>query len=273
MIQSAKRNVRALVYLAKAKGITHIVFSPGSRNAPLVIGFANDPHFSCFAVHDERSAAFVALGMAQATGKPVIICCTSGSAAVNYYPAIVEAFYQKVPLVALTADRPSAWMDQGDGQTIRQENLFENHINYQCNLYKDVDDRELQVYNERVINEALNTAILTNGPVHINAPFKEPLYDTVTDAEDDFKCIDQVHIKPEVNASWAELGEKWKNARKKIVLIGQHKQLAGFNELLTQLNDDSAVLTLTESTSNVQIPNSIGGIDKVINTVGEAEKA
>ena len=134
MIQSAKRNVRALVFLAKAKGIKHVVFSPGSRNAPLVIGFANDPHFKCITVHDERSAAFVALGMAQASSMPVIICCTSGSAAANYYPAIAEAFYQKVPLVALTADRPSEWVDQGDGQTIRQENLFDNHINYHLRI-------------------------------------------------------------------------------------------------------------------------------------------
>ncbi len=172
MIQSAKRNVRALVHIAQAKGITHVVFSPGSRNAPFVIGFTNNPHFTCITVHDERSAAFVAMGIAQATQTPVIVCCTSGSAAVNFYPAIAEAFYQQIPLIALTADRPSEWVDQGDGQTIRQENVFANHINSACNLYKDVDDRELQIYNERVINEALNTALFTNGPVHINAPFR-----------------------------------------------------------------------------------------------------
>ncbi len=273
MIQSAKRNVRALVHIAQAKGITHVVFSPGSRNAPFVIGFTNNPHFTCITVHDERSAAFVAMGIAQATQTPVIVCCTSGSAAVNFYPAIAEAFYQQIPLIALTADRPSEWVDQGDGQTIRQENVFANHINYACNLYKDVDDRELQIYNERVINEALNTALFTNGPVHINAPFQEPLYDTVEASDDHFKLIEQVHIKPEVQASWAELGKRWQEARKKIVLIGQHRQVEGLQELFIALNQDPGVLIFTESTSNVQIPDSIGGIDKVINTISETEKA
>ncbi len=273
MIQSAKRNVRALVFLAKAKGITHVVFSPGSRNAPLIIGFTNDPHFTCLTVHDERSAAFVALGIAQATAKPVLMCCTSGSAAVNYYPGIVEAFYQQIPIIAVTADRPSEWIDQGDGQTIRQNNLFANHINYSCTLYKDVDDRELEINNERILNEALNTAFLSSGPVHINMPFEEPLYNHVENATDSFKLIEQIHIKPAVQASWGKLGEEWQRAKKKIVLIGQHKEQAGLAVLLEALNADPAVLIMTESTSNVDVANSIGCIDKVINTISEAEKA
>ncbi len=272
MIQSAKRNVRALVFLAKAKGIKHVVFSPGSRNAPLVIGFTNDDFFNCMVVHDERSAAFVALGIAQATGVPVMMCCTSGSAAANYYPAITEAFYQQIPIIAVTADRPSEWIDQADGQTIRQENLFANHINYSCNLYKDVADRELQIYNERVLNEALNTAHLTSGPVHINMPFQEPLYDSVEDANDQFKLIEQVHIKPELQASWAKFGAAWQNAKTKIVLFGQHPERAHLGPLLAKLNEDPAVLIFTESTSNVNIPNSIQGIDKLINTIEENEK-
>jgi 2-succinyl-5-enolpyruvyl-6-hydroxy-3-cyclohexene-1-carboxylate synthase len=272
MIQSAKRNVRALVYIAQNKGVKHVVFSPGSRNAPLIIGFTNNPHFNCLTVPDERSAAFVAMGIAQATQTPVIVCCTSGSAAVNFYPAIVEAFYQQIPLIALTADRPSEWVDQGDGQTIRQENVFANHINYACTLYKDVDDSELQVYNERVINEAINTALLKSGPVHINVPFQEPLYQTVEHAHDRFKLIEQVHIKPEVEASWTELGERWQAARKKIVLIGQHREVKGLTDLFAALNKDPGVLILTESTSNIHITDSIGGIDKVINTISEKEK-
>lgn len=273
MIQSAKRNVRALVHIAQAKGVKHVVFSPGSRNAPFIIGFANNPHFHCLTVHDERSAAFVAMGIAQATQTPVIVCCTSGSASVNYYPAIAEAFYQQIPLIALTADRPSEWVDQGDGQTIRQHDVFANHIKYSCTLYKDVNDRELQIYNERVINEALNTAMLTSGPVHINAPFQEPLYDTVKDPDDTFKLIEQVHIKPSVQASWTDLGQRWQRARKKIVLIGQHREVEGLDELFAKLNEDPGVLILTESTSNIHIPNSIGGIDKVINTISPEEKA
>ncbi|MDO9138567.1 MAG: thiamine pyrophosphate-binding protein, partial [Lutibacter sp.] len=108
--------------------IEHIVISPGSRNAPLIIGFNVSEKIKIESVVDERSAAFFALGIAQQTRKPVALVCTSGSALLNYYPAISEAFYSNIPLVIISADRPANLIDVGDGQTIRQENVFENHI-------------------------------------------------------------------------------------------------------------------------------------------------
>jgi 2-succinyl-5-enolpyruvyl-6-hydroxy-3-cyclohexene-1-carboxylate synthase len=116
------------------KKVQHIVISPGSRNAPLTIGFTNNPFFKCYSIADERCAAFFALGLAQQLQQPVAIVCTSGSALLNYYPAIAEAFYSQIPLMVLSADRPANKIDIGDGQTIRQENVFANHIVFSANL-------------------------------------------------------------------------------------------------------------------------------------------
>ncbi|NOQ91141.1 MAG: 2-succinyl-5-enolpyruvyl-6-hydroxy-3-cyclohexene-1-carboxylate synthase, partial [Flavobacteriaceae bacterium] len=115
-------------------GIKNVVISPGSRNAPLTIGFVNHPEINTLRVVDERSAAFFALGIAQQTQKPVAIMCSSGSALLNYYPAIAEAFYSNIQLVVISADRPKHLIDIGDGQTIRQENIFANHILFSANL-------------------------------------------------------------------------------------------------------------------------------------------
>lgn len=108
--------------------IKHVVLSPGSRNAPLSISFARHPHFKKHIIPDERSAAFIALGIAQQTNTTAVLVCTSGSAALNYAPAVAEAYFSNTPLLILTADRPPEWIDQRDGQTIRQENIFGKHV-------------------------------------------------------------------------------------------------------------------------------------------------
>ena len=105
---SSKRSIQVLAHILKEYGILNVVISPGSRNAPLAIHFGEMDEMSTYSIVDERSAAFVALGMAQSTKMPVAVTCTSGSASANYYPAVTEAFYQNVPLLVLTADRPTA---------------------------------------------------------------------------------------------------------------------------------------------------------------------
>ena len=106
---------QSIIELCLAKGVTTIIISPGSRNAPLTIGFASNPNFKCYSIADERCAAFFALGIAQQTDKPVALVCTSGSALLNYYPAVAEAFYSQIPLVVIAADRPQSKIDIGDG--------------------------------------------------------------------------------------------------------------------------------------------------------------
>ena len=133
---------QTIIQLCKSKNIKHIVISPGSRNASLTIGFTNHSFFKCYSIVDERSAAFFALGIAQQLREPVVLVCTSGSALLNYYPAIAEAFYSDIPLVILSADRPKHLIGIGDGQTINQNNVFANHILYSANLTQESPEQD-----------------------------------------------------------------------------------------------------------------------------------
>src|SRR5690554_3034217 len=164
---------QSILQIFKAKMIKYIVISPGSRNAPLTIGFTSDSFFQCYSIADERSAAFFALGIAQQRKEPVAVVCTSGSAVLNFYPAVAEAFYSQIPLVVVSADRPTNKIDIGDGQTIRQVNVLANHTVFNANLTEDAN-----VNNDQLIQSAIQSAIDLKGPVHINVPFEEPLYRT-----------------------------------------------------------------------------------------------
>jgi 2-succinyl-5-enolpyruvyl-6-hydroxy-3-cyclohexene-1-carboxylate synthase len=265
METTSKRSVQILVAIAKQRGIKHIVFSPGSRNAPLVIGFNSDSWFTCLNIPDERAAAFFALGIMQHTRQPVAICCTSGSAAVNYYPAITEAFYQKLPLVVLTADRPQAWIDQGDGQTIRQPNVYQNHIRFAANLLED-DDNEALWFNKRVINEALDAAIFPEwGPVHINLPFREPLYQTVSEPTYPPKAIRTTRAKSDlVQEDLLRLSTKWNASSRKMIILGQMLPDQAPDELVGKLAEDPSVMVFTESTSNVRTKGLFQCIDRLL---------
>src|SRR5690606_9426193 len=128
---------------------------------------------------DERSAAFVALGMAQQLSKSVVLICTSGTAALNFAPAIAEAFYQRVPLLIVTADRPIEWIDQGEGQSIRQRNVFQNFIKGSYEIAEEASEGDLVWYNVRIMDEAMRLCTEgVPGPVHINFPLRESLYRT-----------------------------------------------------------------------------------------------
>ncbi|MFT5078820.1 2-succinyl-5-enolpyruvyl-6-hydroxy-3-cyclohexene-1-carboxylic-acid synthase [Patiriisocius sp. Uisw_047] len=255
---------QTITQLCLAKGITQIVISPGSRNAPLIIGFTEDNSFETYSIVDERCAAFFALGMAQQTGKPVALVCTSGSALLNYYPAIAEAFYSDIPLVVLSADRPHNLIEIGDGQTINQENVFANHILYSANCIEGTSQEQ---HNETEINIALNTAIELQGPVHINLPFSEPLYD----------LVDDLHIRPQhvparrivavsdtITSEIATLKELWNASGKTLILIGVQKPNTITTEIIQELARDSRVVMMTETTSNIHHPSAIHAIDQLI---------
>lgn len=274
---------QSVVALCQAKGITHIVISPGSRNAPLTNGFSHNPNMQCYSIVDERSAAFFAIGLSQQLQKPVAVVCTSGSAMLNYYPAVAEAFYSDIPLVVISADRPVERIDIGDGQTIRQKDVFQNHILYSANLYSEVSGQiqdgqgqqkqfESQKLNEREINIALNTALEKKGPVHINVPFYEPLYDMV-----DTPAPAPMEIEPEVEPH--QLSEEslrpfaglWSKAARKMVLVGVNQPNSVSQEFLDQLGKDDSVLVLTETTSNLNHPNFITRIDSIIAPIEQSE--
>jgi len=143
---SNKPHIRNLVEICALKGIEQVIISPGSRNAPLVISFGEHSHFDCISIPDERVAGFFALGIAQQTRKPVIITCTSGTASLNFAPAIAEAFYQKIPLLILTADRPVEWIHQGEGQSVAQRNVFANYVKRSYELPQEVTDPFISIF-------------------------------------------------------------------------------------------------------------------------------
>src|SRR5690606_17505197 len=284
---------QTVVQLFKAKNIKHIVISPGSRNAPLTIGFTSDPFFKCYSIVDERSAGFFALGIAQQLLQPAAVVCTSGSALLNYYPAISEAFYSDIPLVVLSADRPKHLVGIGDGQTINQKNVFANHILYSANLkldlkdelnlseqedlpiFKNIEDKlerflglqdDIQSHNEEETNTALNFAIHRYGPVHINVPFDEPLYE----------LTDKLTVKPEVQA-FVEKDKKkiekvvleeclidWNESSRKMVLIGANPPNHLDPKWIEELANDNSVVVFTETTSNIHDEEFFPSIDKII---------
>ncbi len=264
---SSKLVVRDLVEVLAQKGVKHIVLSPGSRNAPLIISFNRHPAFTCYSVVDERSAAFFALGIAQQTKDPVVICCTSGSAALNYAPAIVEAYYQKIPLLVLTADRPTEWIDQMDGQTIRQSKLYLNYSKGSFDLPLKVNNDDDRWYAQRIANEAIElTQFPEPGPVHINIPFKEPLYGLKDYSEEKLpKLFETTKTLLELpDSEIAELKEEWKSYNRVLLITGLLHPNEVLNEVLNDISNQKNVAILTETTSNVFGKYFNRSIDRVI---------
>ena len=260
MISPKNPLAQTIIQLCKSKNIKHIVISPGSRNAPLTIGFTNHSFFKCYSIVDERSAAFFALGIAQQLREPVALVCTSGSALLNYYPAIAEAFYSDIPLVILSADRPKHLLGIGDGQTIHQENVFANHILYSVSL-----DNESQEENETKIDTALNISILHKGPVHINVSFEDPLYETVDEisisSSSEEINFDNNSLELDDISDYLSI---WNNAKRKMVLVGVNYPNEIEQQYLEILAMDESVIVFTETTSNLHHDNFFPSIDKII---------
>jgi len=172
-----------IVCLLADAGVTRWIVSPGSRNAPMVASMVKHGGFDLHSFPDERVAAFAALGAAQGQRYPVGVICTSGTAAANLYPAVCEAYYQRIPLLVLTADRPPELIDQWDGQTIHQNNLFQPHTQGNFNLPTIAPSNDLPT-TLLSLQTLLQTAIAQTiypvpGPVHINLPLRDPIYNDV----------------------------------------------------------------------------------------------
>ncbi|NMM48112.1 2-succinyl-5-enolpyruvyl-6-hydroxy-3-cyclohexene-1-carboxylic-acid synthase [Marinigracilibium pacificum] len=220
-------HINQIPVIAAAHGVTRAILSPGSRVAPLTLAFTRYKKINCYTLSDERSAAFTAMGMSEATNEPVVIACTSGTAASNYIPAVTEAYYKNIPLVILTADRPPEWIDQWDGQTIRQKDLYSNHIKRSFELPVDVSHPDAQWQVNRILNEAFIEAKKTpSGPVHINIPLREPFYpgtgETYHFQEESTHIIKPVESKSNIEKSiLSELEKEYEKAEKILILAGQ----------------------------------------------------
>ena len=277
---------QAVVFYCEQYGIQHIVISAGSRNAPLTNGFTENSFFKTYSIVDERAAAFFALGIAQQLGQPVAVVCTSGSALLNYYPAVAEAYYSALPLVVLSADRMPHRIGIGDGQTIEQEGVFGPHLLTSAALLPDVShatdallksnkqpyfkkepttkaiaqlQEKHQHHNIQELQRVFTLACEGNGPVHLNIPMEEPLYGMTQ------KSIDWPTPKP-IDVSQQAMDLKgiqsmWNNAKRKMIIVGVTKPNAELNRMLSALLEDPSVLILTEKTSNFTHPKAIASID------------
>ncbi|MCB9169771.1 MAG: 2-succinyl-5-enolpyruvyl-6-hydroxy-3-cyclohexene-1-carboxylic-acid synthase [Flavobacteriales bacterium] len=258
-----------LARLCAEKGVRHAVISPGSRNAPLIIAFAGHPDMHCLRVIDERSAGFFALGMAQQLHAPVALICTSGSAVLNYAPAVAEAFYQCVPLLVITADRPEEWIDQGEGQTIRQKDVLAPHLKHSVQLPRQATDDLARWRCGLMINAAIDATLLpVPGPAQVNVPFDEPLYGRTDDhppARRVAQALTEQFVLPEM-ARWAIT--QMSSQLKVMVLVGQGIWSDGLKRQLQRLASLPQVAVLTEATSNLDDPAFITCIDRTIAGIG-----
>jgi 2-succinyl-5-enolpyruvyl-6-hydroxy-3-cyclohexene-1-carboxylate synthase len=251
-----------LAELCSLKGLNEAVLCPGSRCAPLTIAFGRHPKIQTRTFSDERSAGFIALGMAQQKQNPVILLCTSGTAAYNFSPAVAEAYFAEIPLIIFTADRPTEWIAQHDGQTIYQNDIFGKHVKRSYQLPQDYDHADSLWAINRIINEAINLSKQwPRGPVHINAPFREPLYppkDEKTVFNESRIIEDHQTLLSLSSAQKEKIKNEWARHNNILIVGGQHDHDAGLTEILNNFLDHHNIPIAADITSNLH------GIDKLI---------
>ncbi len=236
---TAHQPIYDIAEICARHGIQNAVLCPGSRCAPLTLAFAKQTAITCRTFSDERSAGFIGLGLAQQTHSATVLVCTSGSATYNFAPAIAEAFFQQVPLLVFTADRPAEWIDQWDGQTIRQENIFGTHVKRTYNLPSDYTHPDSVWHIHRVVNEAIILAqTYPFGPVHINVPLREPLYPQAGEKIKFNKKIKVVQVEasqPELpKESKVKLAEQLAGTTRILIIAGQQENQTALLKTVTR---------------------------------------
>ncbi|OIN60936.1 2-succinyl-5-enolpyruvyl-6-hydroxy-3-cyclohexene-1-carboxylic-acid synthase [Arsenicibacter rosenii] len=241
--------------LLSRKGMTDVIVSPGSRSAPLTLAVVRHPGLQVRVVPDERSAGFIALGLAQQQQRPVGVICTSGSAVYNLAPAVAEAYFQEIPLLLLTADRPREWVHQQDGQTMFQAGIFGQHVKRSYELPADYDHPDSRWFIERSLNEAYNLTVSgARGPVHINIPLREPFYPKPDERfrYEPVRIIDTLPTEPSLKTEdWHRIQAVWEGTGKKLIAVGQMPDDPVLIGWLRKLSDEFQVPVVGEIVSNL----------------------
>ena len=249
-----------------AQGVRDVVISPGSRNAPLIKAFYKRFGDSCKSLVDERCAVYFALGQSLATKKPTVLICTSGTAVLNYAPAIAEAFYQQVPLLVITADRPTEWIGQLDNQAIQQNNVFGNNIKASYSLPVATSHFDELWFVHRMINEAFHKTVSESpGPVHINVPLREPLYETLPEVSQNLRVIRKEETESTLSKNSTLLTD-WEKTKSILIVCGQIQPDEKTKETIQRLSGDSRVVIVAEPISNVHFTATISNPEVTFNS-------
>ncbi len=256
------------------QGIRHAVLSPGSRCAPLTLAFSRRPEITCHVVPDERSAAYIALGMAQQSDSMVALICTSGTAALNYAPALAEAFYLGVPLLVLTADRPAELIDRREGQTIHQSGVYGPHVKG-SSVWPDLSGGDSVAVQAALFDVAGLISVgqaLPGGPVHVNVPLAEPLY---PQGEVVFSgSIPVVEPRKDADLSHAKMdgyAGRWLDAAHVFVLVGQFDYDDDLRSKLAALSHQEGVTIVGDLLANTHgVPRCTNMIEAILSSCPNA---
>lgn len=261
--------IHLIELLIKSK-IKDFIISPGSRNAPLINELVHRNNVNLYSIPDERSAGFYALGMSLKTKRPTVVICTSGSALLNFLPAVSEAYYQNIPLIVISADRPYFRIDKGEGQTIRQRGAYSNFIRAEINIPLDDEVSDYDELGKKIASVIQLSQIPAPGPVHFNIEFDEPLYNSIKNYNSESINIDIKHLKSDINkTSLKEYIKLFDQANKIMILCGQMDKNEALEVVLNQFSAIQNTVILAESTANLTGENIIPSIDKTILTFGE----
>ncbi|WP_422122839.1 2-succinyl-5-enolpyruvyl-6-hydroxy-3-cyclohexene-1-carboxylic-acid synthase [Planococcus sp. X10-3] len=245
--------VSAFTHSLVNQGVKNVVISPGSRSTPLAYACMNEEGLTVYRQIDERSAAYFALGMAKASGEPVMLLCTSGTAAANYFPAIVEAFYARIPLIVVTADRPHELREVGAPQAINQIDLFGSHVKWSVDLPMPEEENRLDFLVRHLHRSVKNSMSEPRGPVHLNVPFREPL---LLDFEQQYNSTAEIkHLKGEsqLSSSVKDFLEETLQTEKGLLIIGEmtEKMPSEFWSFIRRLNWPVLADPLSNVRSNI----------------------
>lgn len=265
-----QKHVYTISQTCEAAGIKHAVICPGSRSAPLVFAFTQSG-ITCHSVVDERSAGYIALGMAQQLNQPVVLICTSGTAALNFFPAIAEAYYQKIPLLVLTADRPPELLNQQDGQMIMQRDVYGKHVCASLELPCYEEGKEHITETRQVLQQAIETTLANGrGPVHINIPLREPLYPTAVLRPSKVLMSPIETLEKQVSTAAAErVTLAWKQHKRKLILVGQMPCDGALNGALQELQHHDDVVIVCDVLSNEYGFNTAAQFDYLLQRADE----
>jgi len=267
-----KESIINIAAICARQNVLNFIISPGSRSAPLTLALLRHSALTCRTIVDERSAAFIALGLAQQLGRPVGLVCTSGTATLNYGPAIAEAFYQRIPLLIFTADRPPEWIDQNDGQTIPQREMFGKLCRASFEMPVDDAHPDARWHAERIISQAINASLWpAPGPVHLNVPLREPLYPNAElKYNSDAKIISTVPPRQVLdNHDWDKLMIDWRSSSRRLIVAGMHPPNPKLAEYLRILQSDSNTAVVFDVTSSLYDALALHHSDMIFGTEDE----